>query len=268
MSTVEKALSLLSFFTVADPELGLSALARAADLDKATTLRLLTSMKSTGFIEQNPTSKNYRLGNAFLRFARIRESSFPVLSVIQPVLERLSQKLGETAHGSLASGSSLITVGIAEPQRSTRVFVDPSQLLPYHATASGIAYLAFGPPDVLNAVLKSKKLLRYTNETEVSEAQLRKQILIASQKGYAISAQTFELEVIGLAAPIFDWSGKASGSVAIASVASRWTGDSESQIAKEVVKAGIEISRMMGAEPPMTYLKMIKPLETMRSAAA
>jgi len=268
MSTVEKALNLLSFFTVADPELGLSALARAAGLDKATTLRLLTSMKSNGFIEQNPKSKDYRLGNAFLRFAQIRESSLPVLSIIQPVLERLAASIGETAHGSLASGSSLITVGIAEPQRSTRVFVDPSQLLPYHATASGIAYLAFGPPDALIAILKSKKLVRYTDATGTSEAQIRDQIADAARKGYAVSSQTFELEVIGLAAPIFDWSGKASGSVAIASVASRWTDDSERVIAKDVVKAAVAITRAMGADLPTAYANVIKSLEIETLAAA
>jgi DNA-binding IclR family transcriptional regulator len=260
MSTVEKALNLLSFFTVAVPELGLSALARAADLDKATTLRLLTSMKSNGFIEQNPSSKDYRLGNAFLRFARIREASLPVLSVIQPVLDRLAASIGETAHGSLASGSSLITVGIAEPQRSTRVFVDPSQLLPYHATASGIAYLAFGPPDACLAVLKSKTLSRYTDQTGTSAASIRERVAQTARNGYAVSVETFEREVIGLAAPIFDWSGKAVGSVAIASVASRWTEDSEAFIAKEVVKAAVAVTGSMGADPPMAYMDIINGL--------
>src|SRR3954469_10254934 len=149
MKTVDKALALLTYFGLRTPELGLSDLARLADVDKATTLRLLNSLKKNGFVEQDPRSKKYRLGSAVLRFARVREASFPMVSVMQPVLERLAAETGETVHGTLASTSCLITIGSASPPRMSRVYIDPSQEIPFHATASGIAYLAFAPPEVV-----------------------------------------------------------------------------------------------------------------------
>ena len=135
------------------PELGLTEIARLSQLDKATTLRLLASLRKHGIVEQNSETKKYRLGSSLLRLARIREASFPLVSVVQPVLDRLTAETGETAHAALAAGPSMISIGNAQPARTTRVYVDPTQELPYHATGSGLAFLAFSPPEVVSEIL-------------------------------------------------------------------------------------------------------------------
>lgn len=254
MRTVEKALKLLDLFTIATPEWGLSDIARAAGLDKATTLRMLSALARHGFLDQHPDTRKYRLGPTVLKLARVRETSFPAASLIHPVLNRLAEKTGETAHASLAASDHLMTIAIAEPQRATWVHVDPSEALPFHATASGIAYLAFAPAGVAESVLKSGGFLACTRHTHTSPEELRADIAVARQRGYAVSRGTFEEEVIGFAAPIFDWSGSAQGAIAVASVASRVTPENERMVAGVVVAAGIEVTRAMGAEPHADFL--------------
>ncbi|TIW18621.1 MAG: IclR family transcriptional regulator, partial [Mesorhizobium sp.] len=56
MSTVGKAVSLLELFTLDEPEIGLSDLARKAGLDKATARRLLMALANHRLIEQEPQS--------------------------------------------------------------------------------------------------------------------------------------------------------------------------------------------------------------------
>ncbi|WP_246724090.1 helix-turn-helix domain-containing protein, partial [Rhizobium leguminosarum] len=107
MRTVDKAFSLLSFFTISTPEFGLSDLARRAELDKATTLRILVSLTKHGFVEQDASTKRYRLGTSVLRFARIREACFPIVSVLQPIVDRLALDTSETAHAALAADNAL-----------------------------------------------------------------------------------------------------------------------------------------------------------------
>jgi IclR family transcriptional regulator, acetate operon repressor len=207
-----------------------------------------------GFVEQHPETKKYRLGTSLLRLARIRETSFPVASVIQPLLERLAESAGETAHASFASGRSLITVGIAEPRRSMRVHVNPVEVIPYHATASGIALLAYAGEDLLERVLGPGKLARHTEHTIVTADGLRRQLAETRKRGFAVSARSFDSDVIGIAAPIFDWSGRAYGAIAVASVAARLNAEKKRRIAAEVVKAAIEATRAMGAEPHPSLL--------------
>jgi DNA-binding IclR family transcriptional regulator len=255
MLTVDKAMKLLGYFTPAQPEIGLSELARLADLDKAATRRFLVSLAKHGFIEQNPHTKRYRLGPAFLRFARIREVTFPLASIAQPVLDELVETTGETAHVSIASGAALVTIAVAEPQRATRVYVDPSQLLPFHATASGIAYLAFAATDVVEEYLSSGDLAAHTPHTTVTASELRHLIAGARERGFAFGERSFESEVIGTAAPIFDWSGHAFGAVAVASIASRFTDQTREDIGRRVIDAAIRITRATGADPHPNLLK-------------
>jgi DNA-binding IclR family transcriptional regulator len=254
VTTVDKAMQLLSCFTPAQPEIGLSEIARKASLDKAAARRFLVSLSRHGFIEQNTRSKGYRLGPAFLRYAKVREATFPFASVIQPILEDLAATLGESAHVSVASNRSMMTIGIAEPQhRMTRVYVDPSQPLPLHATASGLAYLAFAPPGVLDDYVGGE-LPGYTERTIASPKRVRRQVADVFARGHAIADRSFELEVVGLAAPIFDASNYAIGAIAVASVASRFDGVAQAKIAGRVVDAAILITRAKGVEPHANLL--------------
>ncbi|RWD66000.1 MAG: IclR family transcriptional regulator [Mesorhizobium sp.] len=250
MGTVDKALILLEFFTVAEPEWGLSELAREAGHDKATTLRLLNSLTRGGFVEQHSVTKKFRLGRNILKLARVREASFPIASVVEPVLGALAAETSETAHAALGSGTGMITIGIAEPQRSTRVYVDPSQRLPFHATASGIAYLAFADDRTLDAVLADGNFKKHTSQTVRTADDLRRLLAETRAQGFAISARTFEDEVVGIAVPFFDATGQVYGTISVASVASRLTSEGERSIAAAVRKAANEVTTTIGGEVP------------------
>jgi IclR family acetate operon transcriptional repressor len=255
MRTVDKALRLLELFSIEAPEHGLSEMARLARLDKASTLRLLVALARNGFVEQHPQTKKYRLGRNLLRLARIREASVPVASVVQPVLERLAAALGETAHAALAADRALITIGVAEPQRVMRVHVDPSEPLPLHATASGMALLAYAGDELLEQVLGAGKLTAHTSHTIVAPDRLRRHLADARKRGYAISVRGFDSDVIGIAAPVFDWSGRACATIAVASVAARLNEARKHLVAHSVMTAAIEVTRAMGGEPHESLLR-------------
>lgn len=250
MGTVDKALILLEFFTISEPEWGLSELARQAGYEKATTLRLLGSLMRGGLVEQHPVTRKFRLGRNILKLARVLEASFPVASVVEPVLQALTAETGETAHAALGSGSGMITIGLAEPQRSTRVYVDPSQKLPFHATASGITYLAFTDDRTRDSVLTAGGFERHTAQTVRKAGDLRRLLSDVRERGFAVSARTFEDEVVGIAAPFFDAAGQAYGTIAVASVASRFTPEAERSIAAAVCKAASEVTAAIGGEAP------------------
>jgi DNA-binding IclR family transcriptional regulator len=259
MKSVDRALFLLSFFTVQQPEWGLSELARRARLDKATTLRILVALIRNRFVEQHPTTKKYRLGIAVLRLARVREESFPLIELIRPVLDRMSEEMEETAHATLATEDAMITVAVTEPKRATRVWVNPSQLLPFHATASGLAYLSFADPEKQAAVLEEDELTRFT-ETTVLRDDLRQLVETIHNRGYALAHGSFETESSGVASPIFSSDGFAFGAIAVAGVASRMDKNQQLKAARLVVSASIEISRAIGSEPHPNIVRAQKEL--------
>ena len=244
--TVDTALKLLNYFSVETPEFGLSDLARAAEADKATVLRILNSFAAHGYVEQDPESKKFRLGPAILHLARIRENTVPLTSIIQPVLNRLAETTGETAHASLPDGNALVTIAIAVPYRSTRVFVDPAQRLPFHATASGVIYLSAAEPESAARILAEMKLSRHTELTTTTATELNSKIEAARKSGIAYADRTFETDTIGVAAAFLDSTGFARGTIAVAAVAARNKADSLEAISAEVRKSAAEVTRLLG----------------------
>ncbi len=252
-STVDKALGLLAYFTQTHPELGLSELARRAGADKATVHRMLGALCKHGMLEQDSSTKLYRLGAATLRLARNREASFPIAMMIEGVLNKLTAKTGETSHASMIAGNALATIGIVEGTSAIHVTLDAGESLPFHATASGIACLAFMPPERVRLML-SRKLASFTERTETSAPVLQQMIDLAYVQRIAHSDQSYEADVYGIAAPVFGSDGHACGAIAIATPAHRMTPNLKQLFGTVVRDAAIEVTRKLGAEPPQSYL--------------
>lgn len=249
MKTIDKAMTLLNLFTTETPEFRLVDIARAGGLDKVTAMRVLNSLVAGGLLEQHPETRKYRLGTAILRLARIRETAFPMISTLQPIVDRLSEVTGESGHASMASEAGLTTIALCEPNRSTRVWIDPSQVLPFHATASGIVYLAHLPKEEAEALLARTSDRRYTAET-ASRDELHQRIQEARRLGYALSIGSFEVDTAGFAAPVFDWHGRVIATMGLACVRSRLTDTMHPDLIRAVVSAANTATRAFGGRLP------------------
>ncbi|MEM9707296.1 MAG: IclR family transcriptional regulator [Pseudomonadota bacterium] len=248
MSSVSKAMTLLNHFSEARPEIGLSQLCRMAGRDKATTYRHLQALETIGFIEQNRTTKHYRLGPAFLHFAHVREATVPRKDAANTALRALANVTGETAHVTVLSGTTLYGLCACEsPHHGMRAVIDIN-IFPLHATASGLCALAFGPPALFDAA--TANLTGFTPATPTTADELTSVIERTRATGFACADQSYENEVQGIAAPIFDHTGLLAGAVAVASVASRCTPSLEQTIKAELILAAGDISRNWGGTIP------------------
>ncbi|MEM8786947.1 MAG: IclR family transcriptional regulator [Pseudomonadota bacterium] len=252
MSSVDKALTLLRFFSTHLPEIGLSELARLSGHDKTTTLRCLTALKRNGFLEQDPTSRKYRVGLTPIHLAQIREHNFPVRTIIARHLEHLATTLEETAHGTLLMGDDPVAVSVRDPDRALYVRVEPSGVLPWNATASGLAISAFLPPERQAALLARPDPARFTDHTETDPDRLRAILARCRAEGLARAHATFENEVIGTAAPILDSAAAPVGAIAVAAVASRMTPELQGRIDRELRRAAAAITQDLGGPPAPT----------------
>jgi IclR family transcriptional regulator, acetate operon repressor len=220
MSTIAKAMHLLNTLADMRTEPGLTDMAMASGMDKATTRRMLVELARFGFVEQDPFTRRYRLGSAPVRLARIREQRYPFASIVAPFARELVSATGETVHVSEPAGERLATVHVEMSEYTHRVIIDPGQLLPLHATASGLAYLSTLSPAELEERLAAP-LTAFTATTVVSADQLRAWLNEGRELGYCISEGGYEAGVMSVAAAITDGKGRARGTIAVAGPAMR-----------------------------------------------
>lgn len=251
MQTVDKAMKLLTLFSIKQPEIGLTELSRLSGYDKAATRRFLVALQEHDFIEQNPTTRAYRLGTGFLHLAKIREASFPLEKVIQAAVERLSQNTQETAHATLLSDQRLVTLAVVFPSRANRVHLDIAEALPFHATASGMVYLAFSEPEAFKRLVSELKV--YTPDTITDEKALRMRIKDAREQGYAITADGYEHEVTGIAVPYFNAQGLAMGTLAVATPSPRMDETLAQAIRQQLIKETRAVTQTLGGVLPAHF---------------
>jgi DNA-binding IclR family transcriptional regulator len=249
MGTVDKAGTLLEQFTLAEPEIGLSELARRAGLDKATARRLLVALAAHRLVEQEPASRHYRLGAGLSRLARIRDHHFPFARVAAPVLRKLAADTGETVHLSEFSAGALLTVHVELSARANRVNVDVGQVLPLHGTASGIAFLAATRRSVADVYL-GKPLERFTPHTITAPDAILTAVRFAAGHGYSRSSQGYEEGVHSVAAAIPGPDGQPLGTLAVASPVSRVDDATAADQGSAAIAAAREISARLNGEPP------------------
>ncbi|WP_027164451.1 IclR family transcriptional regulator [Mesorhizobium sp. WSM3224] len=249
MSTVAKAVSLLEILGSGAPETALADLARRACFDKATTRRLLVSLIAHGLVEQDETTRLYRLGAGIARLALMREAQFPFLRIAAPVVEALAAATGETVHLSEYSKRGLITVHVVESAKANRVSVQLGDVLPMHATASGIAFLAFSEERIREAILAGP-LPAFTPHTIGDAGTLAEHIAAARARGHSTGSQGYEEGVLSVAAPILGADGFAIGTIAVAAPRVRvHTGDIERHGAGVAVAARDISERLFGGLP-------------------
>ena len=215
MKTVDKAFAVLDQFSLSRKEIGLSEMSRLAGLDKAATRRLLVAMAKHGFIEQSAETRKYRLGHGFLRLARIREATVPVIQAAQEAVDWLMQETNETAHASLPGAKGMTTIAFRLPNRGRVINIAPGEVLLYHATASGMIYLAFADQTRAAEILSLDRE-KCTTATVTAKAKVQSACKSFRAQGYALVRNSYEMDVAGVAIPYFEPDGTPIGSIALA----------------------------------------------------
>jgi len=215
MKTVDKAMTVLDQFTVGRTEIGLSELARLADLDKAATRRLLVALAKHGFVEQVSETRKYRLGKGFLRLARVREATVPMDRAAQEVVDWMVEQVGETVHVSVPLPMSMTTIAHRLPPRGNVINIIAGEALYFHATAAGHAFMAFATEPTLKRILALKREPVAVG-TITKTQDLLASVQQARRDGYAKSRNSFENGVSSIAMPFFVGPGDPAGTISVA----------------------------------------------------
>ncbi len=250
MGTITKALQMLDFFSRARPEIGLGEFVRLSGRDKATVHRHLVELEENGFLEQNQISRAYRLGPALLRLSGVREVTNPIRGLVRPIVTALAEEVGELAHFSVLQGSALSPVCHADPLRhGTQVHFDEAEILPMHATSSGLAVLAFADTKLRRRVL-GRPLRPHTERTPVDPDEISALLDEVRRTGLSRLDRTYDEEVVSQAAPIFGATGEVIGALSVAMPLVRARPDHLRSISRPLLDAARSATRSLGGVNP------------------
>jgi DNA-binding IclR family transcriptional regulator len=244
--SVSHALDVIEQFYGDSDELGVTELSKRLKLHKNNIFRLLATLESRGYIEQNKATENYRLGVRSLQLGQAYVGRMGLLRQARPIMESLVKQCRESAYVAVSRRGGMVPLESVDADHPIRLASLIGETLPLHCTAAGKAHLAFESEDELKTRLPDG-LKKYTASTITERQALVQQLRAVVEKGYAVDTGEYVEDVRSIAVPIKDYTGHVVGTLAVSGPSYRLPNERlQKEMAPLVVKAGGELSSRLG----------------------
>jgi len=245
--SVDKALNLIEQFHQDEGELGLIDLSSRLQLPKSYVFRLLVTLQSRNYVEQNMNTAKYRLGFKNLTLGLQGAKHLGVLKKSRLIMEEMVRGCNETICISIMKDYSIINLDAVECDHSVRVTPRIGVPLPAYCTAAGKAQIAYYSDDKLKMFVLNNEFQKYTSNTIINRDHFRQQLRQVAQNGYAIELEELDLGVACIGASIRDFSSNIVGAVTCVVPTHRFT---DNRMRKDLIplvtKGAVDISTQLG----------------------
>jgi DNA-binding IclR family transcriptional regulator len=184
--SIRRALNVLRILASArQAGLGLSEIARQANLTRPTTHRILSTLVSEGVVEQKMRTRRYAVGEQVPLLALARPAASPLLTAALPHLSAVVQALGDTGFLTLRAGPDTVCL-------ARRFGTYPIQVLalevgdrrPLGVSSAGFAMLARLPQQEARSIVMENR--RRFHSYHVSAEEALESIAEARRAGFAL----------------------------------------------------------------------------------
>jgi IclR family KDG regulon transcriptional repressor len=238
---VERAMLILSAFDGEHADRGVSEIAQAIGLHKATTHRIMMTLLNGGFLKRAPDGERFRLGLRVVELGLGALRGLDLRRAAFPYMQQLVDRFDETCDLGIFDRGWVLYVEVVHSEHSLTIAARVGRRLPAYCTASGRVFLAFLPPEVVVPIL-NEPLMPCTEKTTTSLAHLRGELEATRQRGYALDDEEFEEGIRAVSAPIRDIDGNVIAAMSIPGPTNRLTAERIPEVAQALVEAADAVS--------------------------
>ncbi|MEO7146895.1 MAG: IclR family transcriptional regulator [Terrimesophilobacter sp.] len=244
-ATVDRALDVLMHFVDSKSDtIGVTEIATAMGMSKATVHRVLSSLRRKGFVRFEEKTRRYALGPTNATVGLNYLSRLDVRRLSMPVMARLSAETNETATLSIMTGNTRVYADQVTPQREVIMSVPIGIPFPLHAGSSSKAFLANLSSEQIEEYL-AEPLQSLTPHTLTDINELRKELAQIREDGVAHSIGERQSGASSVAAPVFDSGGTPVAVISICGPSERFTNEVDS-VTASLIAATRDLSNQLG----------------------
>jgi DNA-binding IclR family transcriptional regulator len=213
-----QGLAVLNLFSSDKPTLTAPEISTRLELPRTTVFRLLHTLQLMGFVTREADERSFKLGPALLNRGFTYLASLDLVESAQPILQRLRDETGMSAHMAVRDGQEIVYVARFAARTTVASSVQIGTRFPVHATVMGRMSICDFSDRELTALFPHEPLPSFSEQTPTTLAELKAMLVADHDRGYAVSQSFFERGVSSVAAPVRDGSGRIVAAVNITSV--------------------------------------------------
>lgn len=202
-SIVSKCAEILDVLAQARRPLTFTEVVEKTGFVKSSAHRVLAVMQGEGLVEKDTTLKAYGLGPKLAYWAQTAWQKTDLQEAAGPELEAFCEKSGFNLALSIRDADKVLYLRTLNSTR-VRYASRAGDRAPLHSTAAGkvlLAYMNEGPRERLLGELQYERM---TENSITSPDILRRELKLTRLRGYGASDREEFLQVVGVAAPVFD----------------------------------------------------------------
>jgi IclR family pca regulon transcriptional regulator len=204
-----RGLAVIRAFTDRVPRHTASTLAAHLGWSRAAARRFLLTLRHAGYAASDGrefwlTPKVLGLGQTYLRADRL-------VRTVQPKLDALSRRLGESTNLGIIDGNDVVYLCKAQSARLLSTSIGIGTRLPVQCSAAGWAMLSTW------SRLADHPLRRYTPHTVTGSRAFRAAIRRAAAQRFVLLENQYEVGLRGISVPLRPAHGEAVGAISVSS---------------------------------------------------
>ena len=231
VKSVLKAMRIFEVLVNKGGTASLSCLSREVKMNISTVHRLLNTLLSRGYIEQNEEGL-YKLGFKSYSLADKINDSFNLRNIVHPCLQEIVDICNETTNLVILEEKQVVYIDQVQSTNMVRMFAGVGSRGPAYCTGAGKVLLAYLPVSERETYLQETEFESFTDNTIVSPDKLRTELKKIKGQGYALDREEKEKGVRCAAAPVFGRTGKVIAAISVSGPGIRVT---DSFLHKKVV---------------------------------
>ena len=220
LQALSRGLAVLASFGSDRPSMTIAEAARATGLTRATVRRVLFTLASLGYAEED-RNRRWSLTARVLELGFSYLSSIDIWELAYPFMRHVSEVTGEACSVTVLDGDSSVYVARVPANRVMSVSLGIGSRLPAWVASHGRVLLCERPEEELERYLRNQPRKPFTEDTIWEIGPLMDEIRQVREQGYALVTEELEAGLMALAVPIRDRRGQITAALHISSHSSR-----------------------------------------------
>ncbi|HEV2282171.1 MAG TPA: IclR family transcriptional regulator [bacterium] len=246
VKTVKRSIDILNLLAEDGRQVGVIEVSKRLNTSQSTVYRILSTLASEGYVEQDPRTEKYRLGLQGIILAGAALNQLEIRKQAISILERLVSATGCNANLGILHKQQVMYVARIDGPKSARMYTPIGRQAPAHATALGKAILAFLPEDVAAPLMNNGALAACTARTITDPAALVEELSRVKARGYAVDQEEFLAGIRCVGVPVRGPSGGVEAALSVSGSVFQLREEDTEQLARLLQDAAYELSGRLG----------------------
>lgn len=245
IKSIVKAFRLMELL-VTKNEFQLAELCQLLQFPKTTVHRMLLTLESLGYVQQNPQSLGYMASIKIFELGGKVAQNLNLIQIAKPLMIKLSEKTGETINLGILDGTDVICIDKVESKQHLKIDQPIGYRTKAYQTGMGKAILAYLSEEERAGLFAKHTVSTGTSKSLKTVSAITENLKKVREQGYAVDNEEYIIGVRCVGTPIFDHNSKVVAGLSIAGPALRIKERNIGSLAKLVTETAAFISNGLG----------------------